>query len=124
LPDGTYLTTKDLDECHGLTSAVTLDGKSVTTYHYMLTQDFPYSVGCFRGKSYEPKPGGGSQQSGQAQAQGGQSGTQGNQPPQAAIDACNGKASGSSCSFSAPKGSVSGICHTPPGQSSLACVPN
>jgi hypothetical protein len=42
------LTTADLDECHGITGAVTLDGQSVTTYHYVMTQDFPYSASCFR----------------------------------------------------------------------------
>ncbi|MBU6321603.1 MAG: YHYH protein [Patescibacteria group bacterium] len=57
LPNGNYLHTADLDECHGLTSAVTLDGKQVTTYHYVLTQDFPYSVSCFHAASHEPKPG-------------------------------------------------------------------
>jgi cytoskeletal protein RodZ len=45
------LTTDDLDECHGLTSDITLDGKKVTTYHYVMTQDFPYSVSCFRSKA-------------------------------------------------------------------------
>jgi len=43
------LTTKDLDECHGITSEVDLDGRAVRTYHYVMTQDFPYSVSCFRG---------------------------------------------------------------------------
>jgi hypothetical protein len=43
------LTTRDLDVCHGITSKVTIDGKSVTTYHYVMTQDFPYSVSCYRG---------------------------------------------------------------------------
>jgi hypothetical protein len=42
------LTTRDLDECHGITSQVNVDGRSVTTYHYVMTQDFPYSVSCFR----------------------------------------------------------------------------
>ncbi len=46
--DRNILTTTDLDECHGITSTVTLDGKAVTTYHYVMTQDFPYSVSCFR----------------------------------------------------------------------------
>jgi hypothetical protein len=46
--DENILTTTDLDECHGITSTVTLDGKPVTTYHYVMTQDFPYSVSCFR----------------------------------------------------------------------------
>jgi hypothetical protein len=44
-----YLTTSDLDQCHGITSPVMLDGKLKTTYHYVMTQDFPYSVSCFRG---------------------------------------------------------------------------
>jgi hypothetical protein len=48
------LTTGDLDECHGLVSAVTLDGKSVTTYHYVMTEDFPYSASCFRGTPIDP----------------------------------------------------------------------
>ncbi len=47
------LTTSDLDVCHGITSEITLDGKSVTTYHYVMTQDFPYSVSCFRGEKGE-----------------------------------------------------------------------
>jgi hypothetical protein len=42
------LTTSDLDACHGITSTVRIDGKSVTTYHYVMTADFPYSVSCFR----------------------------------------------------------------------------
>lgn len=42
------LTTADLDECHGIISQVVLDGKPVTTYHYVMTQDFPYSLSCFR----------------------------------------------------------------------------
>ena len=47
---GKELRTADLDECHGLSSEVVLDGRPVTTYHYVMTRDFPYSVGCFRGK--------------------------------------------------------------------------
>lgn len=46
--DHDMLTTSDLDLCHGITSELTLDGKSVTTYHYVMTQDFPYSASCFR----------------------------------------------------------------------------
>ncbi len=49
-----YLTTADLDECHGLTSQIVKDGKLVTSYHYVMTQDFPYSVSCFRGKAIQP----------------------------------------------------------------------
>lgn len=46
--DDNILTTSDLDECHGITSTITLDDELVTTYHYVMTQDFPYSVSCFR----------------------------------------------------------------------------
>jgi hypothetical protein len=52
--DNNILTTSDLDECHGITSEITLDGKKVTTYHYVMTQDFPYSVSCFRAKATNP----------------------------------------------------------------------
>jgi hypothetical protein len=48
------LTTDDLDECHGLTSLIKLDGKNVTMYHYVMTQDFPYSVSCFRAQAIQP----------------------------------------------------------------------
>lgn len=137
LQSGKYLTTGDLDECHGMTSSVLLDGKLTSTYHYVLTQDFPYSVSCFHAKSYEPKPTpptgptgstgspqAGSPQAGAGQAGSGQAGMQqgGNPPapPQAAIDACSGKSSGASCTVS---GGPSGTCNTPPGQMSLACIP-
>jgi YHYH protein len=46
--DHNVLTTTDLDECHGITSTITIDGQPVTTYHYVMTQDFPYSISCFR----------------------------------------------------------------------------
>jgi YHYH protein len=48
------LTTADLDECHGITSEIELDGKTVAMYHYVMTQDFPYSVSCFRGTAVQP----------------------------------------------------------------------
>lgn len=123
LDNGNYLTTNDLDECHGLTSQILLDGKQVTTYHYVMTEDFPYSVSCFRGKpvslqvisGLSPGDTKGSQLGGQT---GGSS-----QPPQTAFLACNGKAVNSSCTFEAPRGEVTGTCQTPPGQTSMVCVP-
>lgn len=48
LATNNILTTSDLDECHGITSTITLDGKEVSSFHYVMTQDFPYSVSCFR----------------------------------------------------------------------------
>lgn len=47
--DGTYYSTDDLDECHGTTSTIRWDGKDVSMYHYVITADYPYSIGCFKG---------------------------------------------------------------------------
>ncbi len=58
--DGKYLTTEDLDACHGVTSEVLIDGKRRMTYHYVMTIDFPYSAGCFRGKPASTGPSAGS----------------------------------------------------------------
>lgn len=119
-----YLTTEDLDECHGIVSDVIIDGKKKTTYHYVLTQDFPYSASCFRGKpvGYQVMSGGngGGQQN---QSSNTATGKQGGQPPAEATSACGGKTAGSSCSFATPQGTISGSCDTPPGISSLVCVP-
>jgi hypothetical protein len=52
--DNNILTTADLDVCHGIGSTVTIDGKSMATYHYVMTEDFPYSVSCFRGTPINP----------------------------------------------------------------------
>jgi hypothetical protein len=49
--DNNYLTTDDLDECHGIVSELTVDTKKTKTYHYVMTQDFPYSVSCFRAEA-------------------------------------------------------------------------
>lgn len=46
---GKELTTDDLDECHGTTSSIMWDNKEVKMYHYVLTRDYPYTIGCFRG---------------------------------------------------------------------------
>jgi hypothetical protein len=46
--ENNILTTTDLDECHGIVSKLTVNGKSALTYHYVMTQDFPYSLSCFR----------------------------------------------------------------------------
>jgi hypothetical protein len=76
--EGSILTTDDLDECHGIVSDITVDGKKLTTYHYVMTQDFPYSASCFRATAINP-PG---QQEGQTGSnQQGQSSQGGQQPP-------------------------------------------
>ena len=46
---GKKLDSKDIDECHGITSLINWDGKMVNMYHYVATDDFPYTVGCMRG---------------------------------------------------------------------------
>lgn len=47
--DGNLPSKADLDECHGRTSPILLDGKVVTAYHYSATLEFPYVVGCYKG---------------------------------------------------------------------------
>jgi hypothetical protein len=46
---GRELTNADLDECHGRTSDIPWDGERVSMYHYVVTREYPYTVGCFRG---------------------------------------------------------------------------
>lgn len=48
--NGDLPTNADLDNCHGRTSPILLDGEVVTMYHYSATYEFPYFIGCFTGK--------------------------------------------------------------------------
>lgn len=54
--NGIELSTAALDECHGHSHVINWDGKDVEMYHYHMTYDFPYSVGCFRGKNMVSSP--------------------------------------------------------------------
>lgn len=56
---GNILTTRNLDACHGITSTIKIGGKRVTMFHYVMTEDFPYSVSCFRAKPIRPPGQGG-----------------------------------------------------------------
>ena len=47
--DGKMITNERLDECHGLTSEVMWEGKLTNIYHYVLNNEYPYSIGAFRG---------------------------------------------------------------------------
>lgn len=47
--NGVALTNADLDECHGHTHSITVNGVTVNQYHYHATKEFPYTIGCFRG---------------------------------------------------------------------------
>jgi hypothetical protein len=51
---GNLPTNADLDECHGRTSPVVVDGSAQTMYHYDATLEFPYSIGCLRGSVVAP----------------------------------------------------------------------
>ena len=47
--NGKEITNAYLDACHGTTSEVMWNGKLVNMYHYVLTQEYPYTIGCFMG---------------------------------------------------------------------------
>ncbi|MCF8487197.1 MAG: YHYH protein [Rhodobacteraceae bacterium] len=46
---GKTLTNQDLDGCHGHTGTVMWDGKPTEIYHYHLTAEYPYTLGCYKG---------------------------------------------------------------------------
>ncbi|HET7649805.1 MAG TPA: YHYH protein [Gammaproteobacteria bacterium] len=46
---GRILHNRDLDACHGTTGTVMWNGKPTRIYHYVLTEEYPYTIGCFRG---------------------------------------------------------------------------
>ena len=46
--NGRTLYSRDLDVCHGRVTELMLDGKAVTTYAYAMTEDYPYTVACFK----------------------------------------------------------------------------
>jgi len=48
---GRLLSNSSLDVCHGRTSSVLWHGKTTRIYHYDMTFEFPYTVGCFRGNA-------------------------------------------------------------------------
>lgn len=55
-PDGSYLGTADLDECHGTTSEINWHGTRQSIYHYVLSADYPYSIGCYKGTPIKVQP--------------------------------------------------------------------
>jgi hypothetical protein len=111
-----YLTTEDLDVCHGVTSDITVDGKSKTTYHYVMTEDFPYSASCFRGKPVTT----GASVINPSHDEAVHNDVR--TPPAEAVSICSGKPIGSACSFNAPVGIISGLCKNVP-EGTSACVP-
>lgn len=52
--NGKAITNAQLDECHGRVGWVTFNGKRQKMYHYVLNNEYPYSIGCFRGTPHIP----------------------------------------------------------------------
>lgn len=46
---GKALSNKDLDVCHGHSHQINWNGTPQEIYHYHLTKEYPYTLGCFRG---------------------------------------------------------------------------
>jgi hypothetical protein len=53
---GREYTDADLDACHGITGEIAWDGQMVSMYHYVLTREYPYTIGCFRGTPAATQP--------------------------------------------------------------------
>lgn len=53
---GRLLTNSALDGCHGRTSVVPWHGAMQRIYHYDMTYEFPYTVGCYRGTPISVRP--------------------------------------------------------------------
>ncbi len=47
---GNALSNADLDACHGHSGKVLWDGSVTNMYHYHLTEEYPYTIGCFKGE--------------------------------------------------------------------------
>jgi len=56
---GRVLTNQDLDACHGHVGPIEWDGRIVEMYHYHYNDEYPYSLGCFRGTPISVPRGGG-----------------------------------------------------------------
>jgi hypothetical protein len=70
-----------LDACHGETSSVPWNGRTVRVYHYVATLEYPYTVGCFRGAPISSAHAAGEPQGGASGLPGGPSGPPGGAPP-------------------------------------------
>lgn len=118
----------DLDQCNGRTGITSEYPNG--TYYYVITNQFPFIPRCLMASadsSFSKRPGngqgnnqrgpGGGSQERRGPGGGGRGG-----PPQEAISACSGKSSGASCSFTTPRGKISGSCRSI--QSNVACVPS
>lgn len=57
IENGAVLTNDDLDSCHGHDHPIPWNGSIQTIYHYHMTDEYPYSVGCFMGNPTEVSEG-------------------------------------------------------------------
>jgi YHYH protein len=48
---GKEVTNANLDECHGHSHAVEIDGSKRVSYHYHFTREYPYTIGCFKARA-------------------------------------------------------------------------
>jgi hypothetical protein len=103
---GKEYTNADLDACHGVVSNIKWNGKDVDMYHYVLTEEYPYTLGCFKGT---PIKAGVKQNENQQQVPN-NSGIPKGTPPVEAINACKVKEPDSLCSIITPNGSIAGSC--------------
>jgi len=111
--NGKELTNADLDECHGRVSNINWDGKMTNMYHYVLTREYPYTVGCFRGSPVHLQT-----------EEHGMPPRGERQPPVEAVEACHNHASEALCRFISPRGDdISGHCRSPMGNM-MVCVPD
>lgn len=46
---GVEITNADLNECHGHTHQANQEGQLMDSFHYHLTNEYPYTLGCFMG---------------------------------------------------------------------------
>jgi len=115
--NGKEVTNSDLDECHGRVSRIKWDGKDVKMYHYVLTREYPYTVGCFRGNPVRVAM----NSENTTPERKGPRGPR--QPPEQAIAVCVGQPPEAHCGFTSPRGdAISGTCRSV--TENLACVPN
>ncbi len=119
--DGREYTSADLDECHGRVDVLALDGVVGRTYHYTMTREYPYTVGCFRAQPVRLESETSSAGDPPRMEPRGQ--PQGRQPPAEALQACRGRGLQAPCEFTSPRGDeIRGVCGEPV-PNVVACMP-
>ena len=114
----------DLDECNGRSGPT--PENTHETYHYYITEDFPFIPRCFKGTPNpsfkKAKQGATNSPSRGRQSRQGENSLPGGGPPNEAIQVCRGKSQGEACTFQSPQGMLEGVCEDIP-EGVTACVP-